>query len=289
MIAVGGSLYAQMPEVRKVVPKGYFLKDTVKVGEPVSFAFSLKHPANMQVVFPDSAYDFSPFVFVSKEFFPTRTDSLHSTDSAVYTLSTFELDSLPSLALPAYILLPSGDSLERWSEADTVLLFNNIKVAENFLPSTEPQKVMERFNYPYWGIGVAVVLTLLLFLNGVLGKPLNRAFKLLLMKQKHTAFLKAYDKWTVQVTKSPSAANSEKILTLWKKYIEKVDGVPYSTYTTREIAQYLPDEDLQKTLQTIDRFVYGGIAPEQMDKHLQRLRQQAEIIYETKRNQVKKN
>lgn len=284
----GHHAWAQRDNQYALMPKGHFLSDTIQVGEPVKYAFSLRHQATTQVVLPDSAYDYSPFYFIEKRYFPTRTDSLGSTDSVVYTLATFELDSLPSLALPVYAILPSGDSLERWSLADTLLLLSNDSIQPNYLADTTLRPIDPQFNYLYWSIGIMVIIVLLLLINGFLGKPVNRAFKLLIMYQRHQTFIKLFDRLARQLEGELSANELEKILTIWKKYIEKVDNIPYSTYTTREITQLLPDDDLKITLQAIDRFVYGGIRPEGVKTHIDLLRTQAATIYQAKTATVRK-
>ncbi|WP_143083817.1 hypothetical protein [Flexibacter flexilis] len=271
------------------LPHGRFLKDTAQVGQPVQYSLSFKHDKNIQVVFPDSSHDFAPFEFVRKAFFTTRSDSLQSMDSAVYTVTTFELDSLQNLSLPIYVLLPSGDSLAEWTDEDTLIIRNSVKIQENLIADTIFWQIKTEFNYIYWGIGATFLLILLLLANSFLGKPLNRAFKLLIMYQRHKAFHGSFDKLTNQILKNPSALGLEKAQTIWKKYIEKVDNIPYSTYTTREINQHLPDTKLKETLQAIDRYVYGGIQPNNIDEHLQRLLKQANAIYELKRSEIRKS
>lgn len=271
------------------LPHGRFLKDTAQVGQPVEYSLSFRHDKNIQVVFPDSSHDFAPFEFVRKDFFTTHSDSLQSTDSAVYTVTTFELDSLQRLSLPIYVLQESGDSLAEWTDEDTILVHNNVKIQENFLVDTTFWQIKTGFNYIYWGIGATFFLILLLLANSFLGKPLNRAIKLLIMYQRHKAFESSFDRLTTQINKNPTVQSLEKAQTLWKKYIEKVDNIPYSTYTTREISQHLPDTNLKNTLQAIDRYVYGGIQPSNISEHLSCLQKQANSIYEHKRSEIRKS
>lgn len=285
----GTDAFGQNLTPQSNLPHGRFLKDTAEVGQPVKYSLSFKHDKNIQVVFPDSSHDFAPFEFVRKEFFTTHSDSLQSTDSAIYTVTVFELDSLQHLSLPIYVLLESGDSLTEWTDEDTLLIRNNVKIQENYIADTSFWQIKTEFNYIYWGIGATLLLILLLLANSFLGKPLNRAIKLLIMYQRHKAFGGSFDKLTNQILKNPSAPNLEKAQTLWKKYIEKVDNIPYSTYTTREISQHLPDINLKETLQAIDRYVYGGIQPNNIGEHLGRLQTQANQIYERKRTEIRKS
>ena len=83
-----------------LMPEGSFNKDSLKIGENLEYTLSIKYPKNSDVVFPDSLFDFAPFEFTSKVSFPTRSDSIFSFDSAIYSLTTFEIDSLQILRLP---------------------------------------------------------------------------------------------------------------------------------------------------------------------------------------------
>jgi hypothetical protein len=43
------------------MPRGKFLEDSIRIGEPVRFILSFKYPMDFEVIFPDFLYDFSPF------------------------------------------------------------------------------------------------------------------------------------------------------------------------------------------------------------------------------------
>ena len=43
-----------------------------------------------------------------------------------------------------------------------------------------------------------------------------------------------------------------------KKYIERIEKKPFTTYTSTEIAHNLKNENLKKNLQNIDGAIYGG-------------------------------
>ena len=93
------SALAQSPK-----PTGTFLTDTIEVGTPFSYAFSLLHDSETDVFFPDSTFDFSPFTLVDQEYFTTRTDTLGSLDSTIDRRVTFDVTTAQPLRLPVYLL-----------------------------------------------------------------------------------------------------------------------------------------------------------------------------------------
>lgn len=47
-----------------------FLNDSVKVGQPVQFYLTARYPAHLDIIFPDSTYNFSPFELLQKNISP---------------------------------------------------------------------------------------------------------------------------------------------------------------------------------------------------------------------------
>jgi len=90
---------------QEVKPKGVFLVDSAKIGEQIPYSLSIRYPKQMEFLFPDSNYNFFPFEFNSKNFFITRTDSLVSVDSAIFYLSTFEVEPVQKLFLPVFMIV----------------------------------------------------------------------------------------------------------------------------------------------------------------------------------------
>src|SRR5688500_10227732 len=89
---------AQSPAAN--LPQGLFQEDSVKLGQQVNYLFFHRHSATEEIIFPDSTYNFSPFELVSRQYFPTRTKGGWSHDSVVYTLRTFDIAPVQTLALP---------------------------------------------------------------------------------------------------------------------------------------------------------------------------------------------
>jgi hypothetical protein len=49
---------------QKVQVSGYFSQDSAQLGERVAFILKASYPQSAQLIFPDSTFDFAPFVFL---------------------------------------------------------------------------------------------------------------------------------------------------------------------------------------------------------------------------------
>ena len=155
-------------QAQELVPKGVFLKDTVKIGEQVLYSLSITYPVDADVLFPDSLFNFSPFELNQKDYFFTSSNESISFDSAVYNLSTFEIDSVQFLNLPVF-LLNNGDSLVLRSDLDSIVLGHvvlQIPDSLAFIENTIYREISKEFNYPYLiaGLIIFTVLFILVYL-----------------------------------------------------------------------------------------------------------------------------
>ena len=82
---------------QEVVVRGGFFLDSLSVGDETGFFLSATYPSNINVIFPDSTFDYHPFEFNRKRYFATQTTNGKSYDSVIYYLSTFEVDRLQQL------------------------------------------------------------------------------------------------------------------------------------------------------------------------------------------------
>src|SRR6187551_1589180 len=105
----------------QVAVRGGFFLDSLSVGDETGFFLSATYPRNVNVIFPDSTFDYQPFEFNRKRYFPTQTTNGKSYDSVIYYLSTFEVDRILQLSLPVFQLNPQ-DCTVFTSNVDTVLM-----------------------------------------------------------------------------------------------------------------------------------------------------------------------
>ncbi len=240
---------------QEIVPQGYFLQDSVKIGEELPYALWARYPKDLDVVFPDSLYDFSPFELDRKVYFPTVTDSLLSLDSVVYYLSTFEIDTVQYLTLPVFII-NEYDSTTRYTTPDSVILDQVITTLPDsaaVIVNTAYQKVPLAFNYPYFTVGAILLAIIVLVTYLVFGQRINRYIKVYRLQRRHRRFIKTFDE---ALAREPVAV--EHTLSLWKNYLEKLLAQPFAKLTTKEIIALTGDEKLGQQLQLTDRYIYGG-------------------------------
>lgn len=241
-------------------PKGHFLSDSVKIGSPLVYSLSIRHSGKDEIIFPDKTYNFSPFELISKKYFPTHTDKNGSIDSVVYTLMSFEVDKVQRLSLPVYRITPK-DCTALYTRPDSVIFHEMITGPPDTLSlkaNTRYRAVKPEINYAYLilsilGLGVLTGLLYLAF-----GKRIRKQFRLYQMGRRHTDFLQAIEKFNAGKFEGSPTQMMEKIVVTWKKYIETLEDKPYSTYTTKEISDSIPDKPLAEALKDIDRTIYGG-------------------------------
>jgi hypothetical protein len=265
----------------------------MKIGEPVPYSLSFEFEASQDAVFPDSLFDFSPFEIDHKEFYPTKTTAGVSFDSAVYYLSYFEIDSVTVFSLPV-LLVRNGDSTRYQARPDTIYLKQLVaevpdSVAMEALPlieNTDPAIMEFAVNYPYILIGAGIFLLIVIIVLAVFGKKLWAYIKMVRMKRKHQRFLTAYDEIAGQ-TALAAEDKSEKIIVLWKKYLQQLERYPYTSLTTKEVLERIPKKKLTAALNAMDNAMYSPKHPPIEEKSLQLLREFASERYQRELVKVK--
>jgi hypothetical protein len=251
---------AQQPE--RPLPIGHFQADTVKLGQPLRFSFYYRHPVAEEVVFPDSTYSFAPFEFISRQYFPTRTQGSWSLDSVVYTLRTFSIAPEQSLALPVY-MLQQQDTLTKFARPAVVQLkqlVTGFPASAGLKDQTTLAPIPERFNFASWLIGTGIVVLLLACIWMLFGKRIIIRYRLYNLHNAHTAFITKFNAYIDRFNQSESLPIIEQAITLWKNYLTKLEGSAINSFTTKEIAAfYNDDEDVSTALRLFDKAIYGNI------------------------------
>jgi hypothetical protein len=243
-------------------PKGKFLVDSVLVGLPIQFALTFEHNNATDLVFPDSNYNFKPFKLIKTDYFPTKTKGTKSLDSVIYTLVTFEIDSVISLSLPVSYY----NSKQKYFSVPSLVYFKKM-VSENDLiapkvkPSTSFFAVPLDFNFPklFYYLIISLFTFVVLFL--AFGRAIQNQFKIFMYYRKHKEFVSQFKKIA---KKTKSEKNIGDGLILWKNHLEWLKNQPYSTMTTKEIISKMPIERLDEALKEFDMAIYGGVVSDQM-------------------------
>lgn len=244
------SLFAQEP-----VPHGHFHKDSVKIGEVLPYSLWLRYPKNLDVAFPDSLFDFSPFELEKRHYFTTKSDSLASLDSVVYYFTTFEIDTVQYLTLPIY-LVNEYDSITLLTPRDSIILDQVVTTIPDsivVLVNTDYQKVPLAFNYPYFTLGVIAFLLIALVVFIIFGKRIRRTIRVYWLSKRHRQFVNIFNNLIAD-----QPIEVERTLSAWKKYLEKLLAQPYTKLTSKEIVTLSELPEIATQLKTIDEYIYSG-------------------------------
>src|SRR4051812_39421950 len=176
--------------------KGYFLSDSVSIGQSVPYILTARYPRTMQVLFPDSVYSFTPFEISAQKFFPTITTGKSSYDSVVYLLTSFEIDIIQQLRLPVFVV-QEKDCVPVFPPLDRISLRHQVasvpdSVAVDKLPlkvNTAYQKVKWILNYPIALIAIGSLLVILIIVWLIFGKKIRKYFALKRLNKGYQDFL----------------------------------------------------------------------------------------------------
>jgi hypothetical protein len=251
-------------EAQDVFIRSGFFMDSLTIGDKTGYYLAAEYPSSMNILFPDSTYNFAPFEYEKRTYLPTKTTAGRSYDSVVYYLSTFEIDPIQSLSLPVFQLNPM-DCTAYVSRADTILLTELVKnlpdtLSAQNLPlkvNTAYQNVSYLFNYPILIIVFTVLLVVTAFVWVVFGKKIRKHFRLKRMLKAHQKFMETYTSQIENIKAAFSSITTESALSHWKKYMEQLEARPYTKLTSRETMQLENNESLGRNLHAIDGAIYG--------------------------------
>lgn len=244
-----------------VRPIGYFLKDSVKIGESVPYSLSYKDKKNRPVIFPDSTFSFAPFELLDKAYFDTKSDTINSIDSAVYYLATFEIDTVQRLSLPVF-LDTGSDSVELKALMDSIILdqvVTQMPDSVNMAETKAFQPVSLQFNYPYWIIGLVILGVASIIVMTIWGTEIRKRIRLYRLKKQLAKFQEQFDAEIEGINQNISKPQLEQVLKFWKSYMEKLEDIPYTKLTTREIIKIQQNSSLEETLKSIDKNIYSTV------------------------------
>lgn len=266
---------------QELKPIGFFLKDSVKIGESVPYSLSYKDRKNRPVIFPDSLFNFSPFELLKKEYFDTQSDDINSIDSAVYYLATFEIDTMQSLSLPVFLFI-GNDSLELYSLMDSITLDQVVTQMPDSVSLAETSAYMPvslQFNYPYWVIGLIILGIVVLIVMLVWGNQIQKRIKLYRLNKQLQKFKEQFDIEIEQLNADTTKFKIESVLKFWKGYMERLEKIPYTKLTTKEIVLVQKSTSLEETLKSIDKNIYSPIEVTALQNDFEFLKDYSEDRY----------
>lgn len=241
---------------QEIKPIGVFDKDTIRLGEPVQFYFSIHYPTEIDLLFPDSTYKFAPFEYLLHSYTRTKTKDGISVDSAVYTLVTFETDLIQKLSVPVFILKGADSILVN---CDTQFVHFKPTVTTLTPPlilqtNTNFVALKKRFNSPFVIAGliiIALIVSLTLLLTR---KQISKQLQVLRIKRAYKQFLKKRNNLVINASINPVLI--EKELYLWKSFVSKIEKKQVTSFTSSEILNVIQDAELKSILNSYDKYIY---------------------------------
>ncbi len=276
-------------------PVGQFLTDSIAIGRPFQYALTYRHSPTVDLLFPDTARYFAPYQVQEIAVFATRTTGAGadavSVDSAVYTLLSFETDSVQLLRVPVR-LINSVDCTDLFTPTDTVFLQSQLRSGPAGLTNqssltlaTETALVplQQQFNYPVLGVFVVGLTLVSVLVYGIFGRAVRRRWRLYQFNRRHQRFLDEFNQLIQRINADTAADAVNQAIISWKTYLEKIENRPYASLTTSEIAERVADERVTSALREADRMIYGGAFSAQSTQTLRVLSEVATQRYQHQR------
>ena len=267
------------------------MTDTIEIGSPFQYVLSLRHAPNKDVFFPSTNAKYGPFTFVKQEYFDTQTDASGSLDSAVYTLISFDNRPVQLLSLPVYVL-SNADCTAVFTQPDSVVLKSILPLKINGTTTLRASDFVlplkQQLNLPLILLVVISVCVVAGSIYGLFRKRIRRLWQWYLLFAGQREFSGTFNRLVRNLQGKNGLESAEKSVIIWKKYLEKIEKRPFTTYTTREISDNFADnQTLADALREIDSVIYGGTDPKQAARPLDTLRALALQRYQMRQDELK--
>ena len=238
--------------------KIYFLDKEIKIGDSIKLVSVIKYPKEIELIQPDSSYKFFPFTFIKKKNFQSKLNQELIFDSTLYFLRSFEIDSIQFIKLNSFIL-KENDSLEISSNFDTVYFRSLVEnVDQNIKMNLSYNNILSILNtYRLTLYSITFILSIFVFYLIFRKKIIQYIRKRKVLKN-HNLFKVEFEKLNKQFKLDSNKKNLEKILLKWKRYMENLSLIPYSSMTSKEIIEFTDDMNLIESLRYLDKIIYSN-------------------------------
>ena len=273
---------------QEIKVEGNFIEDSIQIGNIVSYNLNISYPNNIEVLLPDSNYNYSPFEYINKSYSSTINDSIYNYDEVNYKFTSFNLDSIQFLKLPVFII-NSKDSLIMYSNTDSIFLMEFIKELSDSL------NVKSNTKFSFVGLAIDYIFItkitsfLILFLITfylLFRKKINKYFKIRIAKKEYNKFINKIEKLNDEIQNDFKIEKIELFLLLWKRYNEKVSKYPYSSLTTSEIIHLGIVNDIKENLNSLDNTIYGNKKMNDFKKNFIMLKKHSTKIFNNKLKEI---
>ncbi|RPG64530.1 MAG: hypothetical protein CBE50_001910 [Flammeovirgaceae bacterium TMED290] len=238
--------------------KIYFLDKEIKIGDSIKLVSVIQYPKEIELIQPDSSYQFFPFTFIRKENFQSKLNQELIFDSTLYFLRSFEIDSLQFIKLNSFIL-KEKDSLEISSNFDTVYFQSLVdNTDQNIKINLSYNNILSILNtYRLTLYTITFILSVLIFYL-IFRKKIIIYFRKRRVLKNYNLFKVEFEKLNKQFKLDSNKKNLEKILLEWKRYMENLSLIPYSSMTSKEIIEFTDDMNLIESLRYFDKLIYSN-------------------------------
>ncbi|MBD0405003.1 hypothetical protein [Flammeovirga sp. EKP202] len=256
------------------LPYGRFNTDSIMLGEEVKYTLRFEHPADAEILFPDSTYNFAPFELLDKTYFPTRTINDISVDCVEYTLSTYDIDSVYELGLPVWIYT-QGEKDSIFANLDGIFFKDLIQVmpdSAQLYATVDYMPVSQEFNYPYLLIFIGILIVIGLVVVIGFGGKIKEYYRKKKLQKRYNQFLQDYGSHLVD---EMTVNNVEESVVIWKSFMASAVAIPIQAMTSKEAGQALHSKELEGQLKVLDRVIYAGQGEEEAKAILEGLKEWA--------------
>ena len=244
---------------QKIEYKSYFIKENKTIGDTIYFISTINYPKNIEIIQPDSSNDYKTFEYIDKLIFPSLKIEDRVLDSTIYLLRTFNTDTIQSLKLSSYII-NNNDSLKITSTEDNLIISNQIKKIDQSLKvkyNTILSKINKLINYKYVTYIIAIILLIIGLTYILFGKKIVIFFKIHRLKKAFKSFETKFQKQQMIYKKEKSKNEIEKLLVIWKVFMEFISNKTYLSSTTKEIEKFNSNKKIISSLKEFDKNIYS--------------------------------
>ena len=244
---------------QKIEYKGYFIKENKTIGDTIYFISTINYPKNIELIQPDSSNDYKTFEYIDKLIFPSLKIEDRVLDSTIYLLRTFNTDTIQSLQLSSYII-NNSDSLKITSTEDNLIISNQIKKIDQSLKvkyNTFLSKINKLINYKYIAYIIAIILVIIGLTYILFGKKIVIFFKIHRLKKTYQSFESKFQKQQIIYKIEKSKNEIEKLLVIWKVFMEFISNKTYLSSTTKEIEKFNSNKKIISSLKEFDKTIYS--------------------------------
>ena len=269
--------------------KGFFKKDKASIGDTIYFISIIKYPKNIEIIQPDSSYNYKSFEYINKIVTPSYKMDEKIVDSTIYLIRTFNFNSIQSLELSSYII-NNEDSLVITSNTDSISIDNQITAIDQSLKvkyNTIYTKIYSLINYIKIITISLIIISIIIIVYILFGKKIKTYFKIRKLNKQLKKFIFEYKSQISKYKTNKLKNELEKLLIIWKIYMEYTSSRPYLSSTTKEIQFFNKDIKTINSLKIIDKKIYSNDNKVLESKDINNLYNEAKKSFDIKLYEIK--